>query len=84
MWEDDLYLGHWIAYMPGEERMAISRLDLQTGTVKLLHRFTNLSRDIEESLLPDHMTAQKSSIRRLLSFLDIRHTSHNGVRQPFR
>lgn len=66
-----MYLGHWIAYMPGEERMAISRLDREEGVVKLVHRFTSLSDEVEASVLPDLIPGQgslrKAGVLRLTS-----------------
>lgn len=63
MWKDELYFGHWIAYMPGEERMAISKVDLHSGSVKPLHRFTTLSSCIEASLIPDQALEQPTGMR---------------------
>lgn len=67
MWKGALYFGHWIAYMPGEERMAISKVDLHSASVEPLHRFTTLSSSIEASLIPDEAMEQPTGI----SFIDI-------------
>ncbi len=48
-----MYVGHWIAYMPGEERMAISKVDLENGVMRLLHRFSTLSKCIENAVMPN-------------------------------
>lgn len=63
VWRNEVYLGHWIAYMPGEERMAISRLDREEGAVKLVHRFTSLSDEVEAAVLPD-LTPGQGSLRK--------------------
>ena len=39
-----MYLGHWTAFMPIEERMSISLLDLDKGVVRFLYRFHHLRR----------------------------------------
>eukprot|EP00884_Botryococcus_braunii_P008167 jgi/Botrbrau1/17351/Bobra.0015s0095.1 len=49
MWKGEVHLGHWIGFLPAQERMSISRADLATNTVHFIHRFTNLSSLIEES-----------------------------------
>lgn len=63
MWKGEVYLGHWIGYMPGEERMAISKLDQRRGSVELLHRFTTLSSCTEAALTPDEAMDQPAGIR---------------------
>ncbi len=67
-----MYLGHWIGYMPGKERMAISKLDLQGGAVRLLHRFSTLDPSLESAVVPDQGTTQVGAFKKLLALLDIR------------
>ncbi len=43
-WRGEVYLGHWTAFMPIEERMSISRLDLDAGVVRFMYRFHELRR----------------------------------------
>lgn len=50
MWRGEVYLGHWVAYAPAQERMAVSRLHMQSGRVSLVHRFSTVSAEIEAAL----------------------------------
>lgn len=43
-------MGHWTAFMPIEERMSISLLDVDRGVVRFLYRFHQLRR--AHALLP--------------------------------
>ena len=43
-WKGEVYLGHWTAFMPIEERMSISLLDVDKGVVRFLYRFHQLRR----------------------------------------
>lgn len=52
MWRDEVYLGHWIGFLPAQERMAIARLDLDAGIVRYVHRFSHLSDEIESAQHP--------------------------------
>ena len=49
MWKGDIYLGHWIGFLPAQERMSISRMDLAANTVHFVHRFSNLTTIVEEA-----------------------------------
>jgi len=46
-------LGHWIGFLPAQERMAIARLDADAGIVRYVYRFSHLSDDIETAQHPD-------------------------------
>ncbi|KAK9818993.1 hypothetical protein WJX81_003370 [Elliptochloris bilobata] len=48
-WRGEVYLGHWTAFMPIEERMSISLLDVEQGVVRFLYRFHQLSEEIVKS-----------------------------------
>ena len=67
VWDGQIYLGHWVAYLPAQERMAISVLHLEQGKTELVHRFSSLSKEIEDSVQPEVMAPQASySLRRSL------------------
>lgn len=52
MWRNEVYLGHWIGFLPAQERMALARLDLDAGIVRYVHRFSHLSDEIESAQHP--------------------------------
>lgn len=56
VWKGEVYLGHWIGFLPAQERMALAKLDLDSGVVKYVHRFSHLPEEIEAAQHPD--TAQ--------------------------
>ena len=65
VWKDQIYLGHWVAYLPAQERIAISVLNLEKGRTELVHRFSSLSKEIEESVWPEELVPKVShSLRR--------------------
>ena len=65
VWKNQIYLGHWVAYLPAQERMAISVLNLEKGRTELVHRFSSLSKEIEESVRPKELMPKVShSLRR--------------------
>lgn len=67
IWKNQIYLGHWVGYLPAQERMAISVLNLEKGKTELVHRFSSLSKEIEDSVQPEVMAPQASySLRRSL------------------
>lgn len=48
-----MYLGHWIGFLPAQERMALARLDTDAGVVEYVYRFSQLSDEIESAQHPD-------------------------------
>jgi len=68
-----VFLGHWIGYLPAQERMALSVLNLESGKTELVHRFSTLSKEIEDSALPKEAPAAKISLRR--SLLPMQHSA---------
>ena len=66
MWNEQIFLGHWMAYLPGQERMAISLLNLREGKVELVHRFSALSKELEEIVARPEAPARLSPLRKLL------------------
>ena len=52
VWRNEVYLGHWIGFLPAQERMAIARLDLDAGVVQYVHRFSYLSDEDRERTIP--------------------------------
>ena len=52
-----MYLGHWIGFLPAQERMALAKLDMDAGLVKYVYRFSHLPEEIEAAQHPD--TAQE-------------------------
>ena len=69
VWRNQVFLGHWMAYLPAQERMAISYLNLTAGRVELVHRFSTLSSEIEQTVAPLEPPA-KLTLRRSLRLLD--------------
>ena len=57
-----------MAYLPAQERMAISVLNMKEGRVELVHRFSTLSEEIEQSVAPFESPA-KSTLPRSLRLL---------------
>ena len=53
IWKNEVYLGHWIGFLPAQERMAIARLDMDAGIVRYEYRFSQLSDEIESAQHPD-------------------------------
>ena len=53
IWQGEVYLGHWIGFLPAQERMALAKLDMEAGVVKYVHRFSHLSEEIEAAQHPD-------------------------------
>ena len=51
-----MWLGHWIGFLPAQERMALARLDTDAGVVKFEYRFSHLPEEVEAAQHPD--TAQ--------------------------
>ncbi|BDA41016.1 hypothetical protein COCOBI_01-6710 [Coccomyxa sp. Obi] len=80
LWRNELYVGHWIAYMPGQERMAISKVDLQNGVMRLVHRFSTLSSCTENSLMPNQGVKQPG----VLTLLDILSMGQARKKEEFR
>ena len=76
VWRNQIFLGHWMAYLPAQERMAISYLNITAGRVELVHRFTTLSSEIEQTVPPLGPPA-KISLRRSLRLL-----GNAAVEQP--
>jgi hypothetical protein len=75
IWKGEVYLGHWIGFLPAQERMSISRMDLENNTVHFLHRFSSLSPAVEEAprsfvvekargLFPTSAAKQKEGFKR--------------------
>lgn len=60
VWKDQIFLGHWVGYLPAHERMAISVLNLEKGRTELVHRFSSLSREIEDSGRPESLLPKSS------------------------
>ena len=53
IWKNEVYLGHWIGFLPAQERMAVARLDMEAGVVRYMYRFSHLPDDIERAQYPD-------------------------------
>lgn len=53
IWQGEVYLGHWIGFLPAQERMALAKLDMESGIVKYVHRFSHLPEKIEAAQHPD-------------------------------
>ena len=68
VWRNQVFLGHWMAYQPAQERMALSYLNLTAGKVELVHRFSTLSSEIEQTAAPLEPPA-KLTLRRSLRLL---------------
>ena len=51
-----MWLGHWIGFLPAQERMALARLDMDAGVVRFEYRFSRLPEEVEAAQHPD--TAQ--------------------------
>ena len=66
VWRDEIFLGHWMAYLPGQERMALSVLNLREGKVELVHRFSALSEELEEIVARPEAPASVRPLRKLL------------------
>ena len=49
-----MYLGHWIGFLPAQERMALAKLDLDAGVVKYVYRFSHLPEEVEAAQHPDN------------------------------
>ena len=56
IWRGEVWLGHWIGFLPAQERMALARLDMAAGVVKFEYRFSHLPEEVEAAQHPD--TAQ--------------------------
>ena len=56
IWRGEVWLGHWIGFLPAQERMALARLDMDAGVVKFEYRFSRLPEEVEAAQRPD--TAQ--------------------------
>lgn len=70
-----MYLGHWIGFLPAQERMALAKLDMEAGVVKYVHRFSHLPEEIEAAQHPDStqdIQTGASSVLANLSEIDLR------------
>ena len=56
IWRGEVWLGHWIGFLPAQERMALARLDMDAGVVNYEYRFSHLPEEVEAAQHPD--TAQ--------------------------
>ena len=56
IWQGEVYLGHWIGFLPAQERMALAKLDMDAGRVNYVYRFSHLPEEVEAAQHPD--TAQ--------------------------
>ena len=56
IWQGQVYLGHWIGFLPAQERMSLAKLDMEAGIVRFVHRFSHLPEEVEAAQHPD--TAQ--------------------------
>ena len=85
VWDNQIYLGHWVAYLPAQERMAISVLNLEQGRTELVHRFSSLSKEKEDSVQPEEMAPQVSySLRRSLLLGRLTATVKTAEKPAFR
>lgn len=63
--------------MPREERMAISRVDLQNGVMRLVHRFSTLSKCAENALMP-YQGVKQPGIFMLIDVLSMGQAGKDG------
>ena len=79
-WKGQIYLSHWLALPPGQERAALARLDLEHGSLEHVYRFEVLQEELAKyhgrrTRTHDRSTsgleqarAPQSSIIRILAF----------------
>ncbi len=49
-WKGQIFLSHWLALPPGQERAALARLDLERGALEHVYRFEVLQEELAKEL----------------------------------